>query len=477
MSEQKSPAQLLAELPEEERVAALSKLPLSVQASLKYYWPFWARPDQLPPEGDDWSTWLILSGRGWGKTRTGAETIRSWVCGDTPLGKGRYGRIALVAETSSDGRDVMVEGESGLLAIHPKDFRPLYEPSKRRLTWPNGAVASIYNATEPDQLRGPQHDAAWSDEMAKWKLMQETWDQLQFGLRLGQNPRQIITTTPRPLPLVKALLTNPTCRVTRGRTRDNQDNLATPFIRQIEERFGGTRLGRQELDGEILDDIPGALWARTNIDANRVYEVPEDLERVIVAVDPATSSEELSDENGIVVVGMARDKDGYARGYVLEDASMKGSPEEWAKKAVMMYRKWSADRIVAEKNQGGEMVSSVLKAADRSVPVKLVHASRGKIIRAEPISALYEQNRICHVNRHDKLEDQMCTFSVDNIRSNGYGSPDRVDALVWGLTELFDKIAGRRRTKEVNSPTHVIRDGRIVSSLGVRSSPTGWMAG
>lgn len=476
--QQISPAQLLASLSEAERELELNKLTPEQKAGLKYHWPFWARPDQLEPEGEDWTTWLILSGRGWGKTRTGAETIRKWVCGSTPMGKGQCSRIALIAETSADGRDVMVEGESGLLAIHPKDFRPLYEPSKRQLTWPNGAIAKVYNATEPDQLRGPQHDAAWSDEMAKWKYMQETWDQLQFGLRLGERPRQIITTTPRPLPLIKAMLTNPSVVVTRGRTYDNKDNLASPFIKQIEERFGNTRLGRQELDGEILDDIPGALFSRASIDAGRVTEAPLDLERVIVAVDPATSSEEGSDENGVVVVGLARDADGYARGYILEDASLRGTPEEWSKKAVAMYRKWQADKIVAEKNQGGEMVLSVLRAADRAVPVKLVHASRGKIIRAEPISALYEQGRIHHVGRHDALEDQMCTFSLDNIRSNGFGSPDRVDALVWGLTELFEKITARRRIAKTDGEITVLAEQfKERWEPSTNSNPNMWMAG
>jgi len=389
---------------------------------------------------------MILAGRGFGKTRIGSEAIRSWACGTTPLSGGRYKRIALVAETAADARDVMVEGESGILACHPKEFRPVYEKTNRKLTWPNGALAYLYNATEPDQLRGPQHDAGWIDELAKFRYMQETWDQLAFGMRLGVHPKIIVTTTPRPLPLIKKLVADPDTYVTRGSTLDNSANLAKSTIKQLYDRYGDTRLGRQELEGEILGDIPGALWNRESIDEARVSEAPEDLERVIVAVDPAASSEEGSDENGIVVVGLARDRDGYARGYVLEDASLRGSPEEWAKKAVTMYRKWQADKIVAEKNQGGEMVLSVLRAADRSVPVKLVHASRGKVIRAEPISALYEQSRVHHVGRFDELEDQMCLFSVDNIRNASTGSPDRVDALVWGLTEIFDRITARRRT-------------------------------
>lgn len=429
---------------EEERETLLSSIAPDVKAELRYHWPFWARPDQLAPEGD-WITWLILAGRGWGKTRTGAETIRQWACGKTPLARGHCSHIALVAETSGDARDVMVEGPAGILACHPKEFRPLYEPSKRRLTWPNGAQATLYNAVEPDQLRGPQHDAAWGDEVAKWRYMQETWDQLQFGLRLGVHPRQIITTTPRPLPLIRKLINDADTVVTRGRTYDNAANLAAPFLRQIEDRYGGTRLGRQELEGEVLEDIPGALWQRSNIDGNRRPEAPADLQRIIVAIDPATSSDEGADETGIVCVGMARDADGYNRGYVLADRSLRGSPDDWAKAAVALYREFEADRIVAEKNQGGEMVEAVIRAVDRNVPVSLVHATRGKLVRAEPVSALYEQNRVHHVGRFDELEDQMCMFAADYDRANG--SPDRMDALVWGLSFLFDKMTGRRRAK------------------------------
>jgi len=442
-----SPAQLLASLPEAERIKTLSQLDDQTRAELKYHWPFWARPDQLAPPGD-WITWLILAGRGWGKTRTGAETIRSWACGSTPLGAGQCKHIAIVAETSADARDVLVEGPAGLLAIHPKDFRPLYQPSMRRLTWPNGATATLYNAVEPDQLRGPQHDAAWGDEVAKWRYMQDTWDQLQFGLRLGTHPRQILTTTPRPLPLIRKLMNDPTVFVTRGRTYDNSANLAGSFLHQIEERYAGTRLGRQELEGEVLDDIPGALWNRDIIDRQRRPEAPKDLDRIVVAVDPATTSEEGSDETGIVCVGFARDGDGYGRGYVLADRSVRGTPEVWAKTAVNLFHEFDADRIVAEKNQGGEMVESVLRAYDRNVPVTLVTATRGKVVRAEPISALYEQGRVHHIGRFDELEDQMCLFSQDYDRANG--SPDRVDALVWGLSSLFEKLTGRRRSRDEN---------------------------
>jgi phage terminase large subunit-like protein len=426
----------MASLNEEERTAALSSLDPSVKAALKYHWPFWARPNQLPPVGN-WTTWLLLAGRGFGKSRCGAEWVRQMAYEHPGC------RIALVAETAADARKVMVEGDSGILSVSPPDFMPEYSPANRQITWPNGSMAFTYNATQPDQLRGPQHHFAWCDEIAKWEKMQDSWDQLQFGLRLGVHPKQVVTTTPRPLALIRKLVNDPTTVVTKGRTADNRDNLAIPTLRYLEDRYGGTRLGRQELEGEILDDVPGALWQRNKIDENRRREAPEDLLRVIVAVDPAASSKEGSDETGIVCVGIAKDADGYTRGYVLDDRSMRGSPEEWAKQTVALYHQYDADKIVAEKNQGGEMVAAVIRAADRNVPIELVHASRGKVVRAEPISALYEQGRVHHVGRFDELEDQMCSFSQDYDRDNG--SPDRMDALVWGFTFLFDKITGRRK--------------------------------
>ena len=441
--------------------------------ALSYDWDFWARPNQKAPDGD-WNTWVVLAGRGFGKTRMGSEWIRD------KANEHPGCRIALVAETAADARDVMIKGDSGLLAVDPNLNEDCWSPTNRCLSWPNGSKAFTYNGTTPDQLRGPQHHYGWVDELAKFEYMQDAWDQLMFGLRLGDHPQVLVTTTPRPLPLIKKLVASPDTAVTRGSTLDNADNLAKNTVKALYERYGGTRLGRQELEGEILGDIPGALWRREDIDDNRVKEVPEDLERVLVAVDPATSAEERSDENGIVVVGLARDEEGYGRAYVLEDASLKGTPEEWAKKAVSLYRKWQADRIVAEKNQGGLMVESVIKAQDRSVPVKLVHASRGKVIRAEPISALYEQKRVHHVGQFDRLEDQMCEFSIDNVRNSSVGSPDRVDALVWGLTELFNRIAGRRlRTsgrgsEQTGGQNGVGFDPTSYSPAG--SVETGWMA-
>jgi phage terminase large subunit-like protein len=465
-----SPAEILANLSEHERQELLGTIDNSVLAELKYNWGFWARPNQLEPDGD-WTTWLILAGRGFGKTRTGAETIRKWACGDTPLSGGRCKQIALVAETAPDARDVMVEGPAGLLACHPKDFRPTYEPSKRRVTWPNGATATLFNAVEPDQLRGPQFDAAWCDELAKWRYAQETWNQLQFGLRLGVHPKQLVTTTPRPIAVVRKLMADADCVVTRGRTFDNAANLAAPFLRQIEDRYGGTRLGRQELEGEVLDDIPGALWNREIIDVGRVKVAPDDLQRVIVAVDPAASSGEDADETGIIGVGCARNTDGVAHGYVLADRSIRGTPEEWARRAVQLYRELNADRIVAEKNNGGEMVEAVIKSVDRNVPVTLVHASRGKAVRAEPISALYEQCRVHHVGRYDRLEDQMCLFTHDINRDEG--SPDRVDALVWGLSAIFERLTSRRKTTKTETQEFI--QGTSPTTT-YSNNPNIWMA-
>ena len=420
-----------------------------------YDWSFWARPEQLEPPGD-WLTWAIIAGRGAGKTKTGAETVRSWVTGSSPLARGLCRRVALVAETAADGRDVIVEGDSGILACHPKDFRPTYEPSKRRLTWPNGAIATIYSATEPDQLRGPQHDAAWADELAKWAKAQDVWDQIQFGLRLGQRPRAIVTTTPRPIPLLNRLINDPKTVVTKGRTEDNRANLAEPFLEAIYRKYKGTRLGRQELEAEILEDLEGALWVRSFFDPapesgyrGRVNkgDLP-DLVRVVVAVDPsgARNASEGGDYIGIIVMGLGPD----GHGYVLADRSVKDGPAGWGRAATEAYHFFQADRIVAEANFGGGMVESTIKAVDGDVPVTLVHASRGKVVRAEPVAALYEQGRVSHVRGADPrddgeglsaLEDQLCLMAPDGFA--GEGSPDRVDALVWAATELMLESQGR----------------------------------
>jgi len=424
-------AESLASLPASERDPLIAELDAAQAQALLFDWRFWARPNQLPPEGD-WTTWLILAGRGFGKTRCGAEWLRAQACGATPLAPGRARRIALVAETAADARDVMVEGEAGLLTVHPPAFRPLFEPSKRRLTWPNGARATLYNAIEPDQLRGPQHDAAWADELAKWRHAAATWDQLQFGLRLGPRPRQVVTTTPRPIRTLKNLMEDPDTVITRGTSYENVANLAPAFVKRIIKRYEGTRLGRQELKAEILEDLPGALWTRARIESLRRRAVPE-LQRIVVAVDPAVGGGTGSDETGIVVAGLGRD----GHGYVLEDLSLRAGPDAWARRAVAAYRRWQADRIVGEVNNGGDLVEHVLRTVDPGVAYKAVRASRGKAARAEPVAALDEQGRVHHVGAFPELEDQMCAFGRDFDRATAGFSPDRVDARVWALTELM----------------------------------------
>ena len=443
----RSEAEALATCPQEVQNEFFDSLTEKEAEELMYSWEFFSRPEQRAPEGD-WKTWLILAGRGFGKTRAGSEFIRQMVCGPTPEAPGKCRRIALIGETAKDTRDVMVEGDSGIMGVHPPAFRPLYEPSKARLTWPNGAEATLYNATEPDQLRGPQFDLAWLDELAKWRYADETWDMLQFGLRLGAHPRQIITTTPRPIPLVKALIKaaeegRPVV-VTKGSTYDNLANLAPSFIEEIKNKYEGTRLGQQELHADVLLDMPGALWKSDMLDRNRcqMSEVP-DLERVVVAIDPAmnTTIEATDDtsETGIVVAG--RGTDGL--GYILDDATCVEMPEGWARKAIAAYDMYEGDRIVAEINQGGAMVEHTVRAV-RDVPFTPVRASRGKVTRAEPISALYEQNRVKHVGKFNALEDQMLQFT----RASEPGKSDRVDALVWALTALFPSTVLRTRNSD-----------------------------
>lgn len=387
-------------------------------ATLEYEWRFWARPDQMLPEGD-WFTWLIMSGRGWGKSRTGAETCIEWAM--------HHGvkRIALVGRTAADVRDVMVEGESGIMAKSPPWFMPHYEPSKRRITWPNGCIATTYSGDKPDQLRGPQHEKAWVDEFAAWRYP-ESLDMLIFGLRLGQRPQIVATTTPRPTAAVRALMKEPDTHITRGSTYDNAANLSPKALAKLVSKYQGTRLGRQELFGELLDDVPGALWTYGLIEECRVSSHPP-FERIVVAIDPAVTSDEESDETGIVVVGLGQDK----HGYVLADLTLSASPMEWAKVAVNAYHDFKADRIVAETNNGGDMIESTLRTIDRTISYKKVHASRGKLTRAEPVSSLYEQHRVHHWGMFAELEDQMCNWVPGN------DSPDRMDALVWGLTDLM----------------------------------------
>ena len=396
-------------------------------------WRFWARREQIPPPGE-WTSWLILGGRGAGKTRSGAEFVRAMALGHPPYAPMPVSPIALVGETYDETRAVMVEGASGILGVHKWEERPVWSPTKRTLQWPNGAQAFVHSAESHEALRGPQFAAAWLDEVAKWRLGEAAFDQLQFGLRAGRRPRQVITTTPRPVPLLRALLKREGAGVvvTRMATRANAGNLAPGFLRDVVGRYAGTRLGRQELDGELIDDRPDTLFPRSVVDGNRVAKPPDGLRRIFVAVDPPASSSTLADACGIVAAGA----DGFGNAYVLEDASVQGAnPAAWARRAIGLYRRLHADRIVAEVNQGGEMVEAVLRQVDPDVPVRRVRATRGKWLRAEPVAALYEQGRVRHAGTFAELEDEMADFGPDGL-SDGR-SPDRLDALVWAITALI----------------------------------------
>lgn len=394
-------------------------------------WLLTARDAQLPPpSGGDWRVWLILGGRGSGKTRAGAEWVSGMALGLPPFAHRPHGHIALVGETFNDVREVMVDGPSGVMAVSRLE-RPRYEATRRRLVWPNGASASVFSSEDPDALRGPQFDAAWCDELAKWKHPQETWDMLQFGLRLGDRPRQVVTTTPRAVPLLKALMGDPAVAMTHMRTAENAANLADGFMSAMESRYGGTRLGRQELDGELIEERPGALWSRDRIESCFEERAPP-LGRIVVAVDPPASSGRMSDACGIVAAGI----DAHGIGHVLADETIERAPPHvWARRAIALYHRLEADAIVAEVNQGGEMVAAVLAAEDDTVPVLKRRASRGKWLRAEPVAALYEQERVRHAGRFAALEDEMCDFAPDGLSSGR--SPDRLDALVWALGELM----------------------------------------
>jgi phage terminase large subunit-like protein len=413
------------------RAAFLASVPAEQKAALLENWWFMARPEQLFPAGDHWSFWLYLAGRGAGKSRVGAETVRELV-------KRGYKRMGLIAPTAADARDVMVEGESGVLSVcSSTDFdyrgfyvgRPTYESSKRRLTWGNGAQAFLYSADEPERLRGPQHEFLWADELASWRYA-EAWDLAMFGLRLGPHPRAFISTTPKPKALLKSLMADPNCVVTRGSTYDNRANLAPQFFAQVVTKYEGTRLGRQELDGDLLLESEDALWNRELIDTTRVsHTALPPFKYIVVAVDPAVTSGTASDLTGIVVVGLGVDNHGYA----LSDYSGKFSPAGWAARVDKAYTTWQADAVVAESNQGGELVRLCIHSVNRQLPVRLVHASRGKYARAEPVAALFEQNRAHIVGSLPHLEDQMCTWEP---RGN-VGSPDRLDAMVWGMTDCL----------------------------------------
>ena len=408
-------------------------------------WRAIGRPEQILPDGVAWLVWLILAGRGFGKTRTGAEAILEWVK------SGLCRRLALVAPTAGDARDVMVEGESGIIAVSQADgFPAFYEPSKRRITWPNGAIATLYSAEEPDRLRGPQHDGGWCDEIAVWDDAVATWDMLQFGMRLGGRPRIVVTTTPRPVPIVRKLIGSDTTTVTRGSTFDNSENLAPAFLTAIRAAYEGTRLGRQELFAELLEDNPGALWKLAQIDALRVAHAPSEMKRVGVGVDPAVSTNADSDETGIIAAGVASCRckgPEELHGFVFDDRSGIYTPDGWAKAVAGAYHDATADVVVPEVNNGGDLVvSNLLTLGDKDLKIYKgptgrygVHASRGKRTRAEPISGLYEQGKVHHVGALAKLEDQMTQWNPMTDKD----SPDRVDALVWVLSCLMLKPAIR----------------------------------
>lgn len=405
-------------------VGSLSALKLQQAAA---DWNFRARDEQRPPDGH-WRTWLLLGGRGSGKTRAGAEWVHGLATGTVP-GLDGDGRIALVAETFGDAREVMIDGVSGIASI-ARNERPHFEATRRRLVWPSGAVAQLFSSEDPESLRGPQFGAAWCDELGKWRHARETWDMLQFGLRLGASPRQLVTTTPRSTPLMLALVKDPGTVLRRIRTVDNEANLAGGFIDAIRERYRGTRLGRQELDGELIADREDGLWRHDQLEALQVRR-PGPLGRIVIAVDPPASGTARHSCCGIVAAGC----DDAGRAVVLADGSVEGAnPATWAKAAVALYRRFDADCVVAEVNQGGDMVEAVLRTIEPHLPVRKVRASRGKWLRAEPVAALYEQGRVVHAGHFPALEDQMCDFGPDGLTSGQ--SPDRLDALVWALTEL-----------------------------------------
>ncbi len=406
-----------------------------VRAGAGGVWPLWNRVSQQPPEDVDWRTWLILAGRGFGKTRAGAEWVRM-IAESDPMA-----RIALVGATMAEARAVMVEGDSGLLAV-AQELRPRYEPSLGRLIWPGGAMAWLYSAAEPEHLRGPQHSHAWGDEIAKWPDGIRVWDTLMMTMRLGKKPRIVATTTPRPVPLLRRLIANARgdVAVTRGRMEDNRGNLPEDFLAAMDAHYRGTRTGRQELDGEWIDVVEGALWPRELIEARRVEAMPCTARRVVIGVDPPAGASAASDACGIVVVALGADD----RAYVLADASVRGlSPEGWARAVAGAAERYQADKVIAEANNGGAMVESVLRAGGaRHLPVKLVHAAHGKVARAEPVAALYERGVAFHVGVLRELEDELAGLVIGGDYAGPGWSPDRADALVWAMTEVMLGVRG-----------------------------------
>jgi phage terminase large subunit-like protein len=431
----RSGADWLASATPQQVDAFLGSLSENALLALPWMFEFWALPHQLPPEGV-WKTWVIMGGRGAGKTRAGSEWVRREVEGAGPGDPGRARRVALVGETVDQVREVMIFGESGILACTPPDRRPEWQATRKQLQWPNGAVAQVFSAHEPDSLRGPQFDAAWVDELAKWKKAEATWDQLQFALRLGENPRQVVTTTPQNVAVLKAILKNPSTVMTHAPTDANRAYLAASFLEEVQTRYGGTSLGAQELQGLLVEDVEGALWTTAMLEAGRLTAPPV-CTRIVVAVDPPVTGHGKSDECGIVVVGAITDGPPQNwRAVVLEDATVTGaSPDQWARAAIAAMQRHGADRLVAEVNQGGDLVEGVIRQIDPLVPYRAVRASRNKVARAEPVSALYEQGRVAHLRGLAALEAQMCQMTAQGYL--GKGSPDRVDALVWALTDLI----------------------------------------
>lgn len=417
--EQMSQAELIALLSDSEKEEFYNNLTEQQLIDLPFNWDFWARPAQRLPDGS-WFCWLLRSGRGFGKTLTGSQTVIKWAMEG-------YSPIALVGQTVADVRDTMIEvGDSSILKVAPPHFKPIYEPSKRRLTFPNGVICVTYSGDKPDQLRGQNNSKAWVDELAKFQKAEETWMNLEMTLRKGDNPQVICTTTPRPLKIIRDLVNDKRTLETRGSTLDNSSNLNPIFLERMITKYQGTRLGRQELNGELLDDNPEALWKRTDIDKYRVWQVPQ-LSLVVVGVDPAVTSNEGSDDTGIVVVGKGIDN----HGYVLGDYTIHDTPRKWAEEAVTAYHKHLGNKVIGEVNNGGDLVELNIKYVDSSIRFEAVHASRGKSTRAEPSSLLYEQGKIHHFGSFPELEDQMCEWVPGAEKS-----PDRVDALVWALTAL-----------------------------------------
>jgi phage terminase large subunit-like protein len=422
-------------------IEVLSRLDAPGLDALLHDWQFWARSDQLPPEtagdGRPWKTWLVLGGRGAGKTRAGAEWVRGLALGKPPFAAAPVTNIALIGETMHDLREVMIEGVSGILAVHPRQERPQWSATRKRLEWPNGAVAQGFSAEDPEALRGPQFGAAWADEVGKWRQAEATFDMLQFGLRLGQHPRQVITTTPRNIALLKRLAADPATAVTHATTARNAYNLAPDFLTAIVARYQGTRLGRQELEGEFIEDREDALFPRGLLEAARSDDAP-DCARVVVAVDPPAGGKRAGG-CGIIVAGKGRD----GLFHILADHSLDGArPDVWAAAVIAAYHRHQADALIAEVNQGGAMVAEVLAAIDASVPVKPVRATRGKAVRAEPVAALYAQGRVKHAGRFPHLEDEMANFGPDGLSAGR--SPDRLDALVWAITALNEEAPAIR---------------------------------